>query len=148
MITLNTKATVTDNSILMLSLPKNLPKGEYDIVIVIEDKVLTSNPINKAVCAGSSASFSVTALNVTMYKWQKNGVDIAGTNSSTFTISSVNPSDTGFYSCVIINQCDTLFSDSAHLTVLLNPLPNVGNDTAVCSGNIVSLNASGGISYS
>ncbi|MFH1005157.1 MAG: hypothetical protein V1781_06650 [Bacteroidota bacterium] len=45
MMTLNTKATVTDNSVLMLSLPKNLPKGEYDIVIVIEDKVYVDAPL-------------------------------------------------------------------------------------------------------
>ena len=45
MITLNTKATVTDNSMLMLTLPKNLPKGEYDIVIVIEDRVHEDAPL-------------------------------------------------------------------------------------------------------
>jgi hypothetical protein len=45
MITLNTKATVTENSLLTVSLPKNLPKGEYNIVIVIDDIVHEDVPL-------------------------------------------------------------------------------------------------------
>ncbi|MBI5219614.1 MAG: hypothetical protein HY958_11850 [Bacteroidia bacterium] len=45
MITLNTKATVTDNSILMFPLPSTLPKGEYDILIVIDDTPKTKEPL-------------------------------------------------------------------------------------------------------
>ncbi len=45
MITLNTKATVSENSLLTISLPKNLPKGEYNIVIVIDDVVHADVPL-------------------------------------------------------------------------------------------------------
>ncbi len=45
MITLSTKATVTENSMMTLSLPANLPKGEYNIVIVIEDNVHDQAPL-------------------------------------------------------------------------------------------------------
>jgi len=45
MITLNTKATVTENSLLTVSLPKNLPKGEYNIVIIIDDVVHEDAPL-------------------------------------------------------------------------------------------------------
>jgi len=54
------------------------------------------------------------------YQWQKNGVDIPGGNFHIYPIESVQLSDTGYYSCRIFNDCDTVYTDAAKLTVIDN----------------------------
>lgn len=80
---------------------------------------ITSNPSSITVSQGQPASFSVTAsgANPLSYQWQKNGVNIAGATSATYTISSVQTSHAGQYRAIVTNAYGSATSRAATLTV-------------------------------
>ncbi len=79
--------------------------------------VITQQPQSADVCQGSSVTFSVTATGATGYQWRKDGVDIPGATQSSYTISSVTSSDVGNYDCVVSNDCGSVTSNQASLTI-------------------------------
>ncbi|MFN4235096.1 MAG: immunoglobulin domain-containing protein [Bacteroidia bacterium] len=82
--------------------------------------VITSQPLNQSVCLGSSATFSITSTGSSLnYQWRKNGVNIPGANSSSYTINNVTAGDIGNYDVVITNQCNAnvVMSQSASLSI-------------------------------
>jgi autotransporter-associated beta strand protein len=66
---------------------------------------LTSAPASRLVGGGSSVTFSVTAVSnnggTLSYKWQKDGVDLAGQTSPSLTLSNVTSAAIGTYSVVV-----------------------------------------------
>ncbi len=83
----------------------------------------TTQPPSQAVVAGASVTFTVAASGtpIPMYQWQKNGVNIAGANSSNYTITGVAGGDAGNYKAVATNTAGTVTSDTALLTVIVAP---------------------------
>jgi len=80
---------------------------------------ITSQPAALAVNVGSPASFSVTATGTGSLscQWRKDGANIAGATSVTYTIASVQTTDAGSYSAVVSNSAGSVTSGSASLTV-------------------------------
>ncbi|MGB0579372.1 MAG: beta strand repeat-containing protein [Limisphaerales bacterium] len=68
----------------------------------------------------SSVAFNVVATGTAplTYQWLKNGLAIAGANSSTFAIAPVNTGDAGSYSVTVANTFGSATSTNALLTVL------------------------------
>jgi hypothetical protein len=103
---------------------------------VSEQPAITTQPQGGTVCEGESYTFSVSVTGGAItYQWQKDGVDIPGATSNTYTISNVSSNDAGDYTVVVGNDCGSLTSNAATLTV--NPLPDIisqpqGGD--VCEG--------------
>lgn len=104
---------------------------------------ITSQPIAaQTICAGQSASFSVTATGATTYQWKKGGVDlinagnVAGATSSTLQLTTVSLSDAGTYTCVITGACaPTVTTSNATLTI--NSLPAITSQPVskvICQG--------------
>ncbi|WP_333820871.1 hypothetical protein, partial [Ohtaekwangia sp.] len=59
------------------------------LLTVNEKPSIATNPSPQIVCAGSSATFTVTASGTGLtYQWRKSGVNIAGATSSSYTIAS------------------------------------------------------------
>jgi glucose/arabinose dehydrogenase len=87
--------------------------------------VITDQPDNIFAAIGQSATFSVSATGTAplSYQWRKNGVNIAGALSSTYTIPSVQASDAGQYSVHVYNSFGQVFSSAASLTINPNSLP-------------------------
>jgi glucose/arabinose dehydrogenase len=88
--------------------------------------VITSQPQSISVAQGQSASFSVTATGnpAPSYQWRRNGANISGATSPTYSISNVQPSHAGQYSVVVNNNTGTVTSNNATLTVTApNTLP-------------------------
>ncbi|TAF62431.1 MAG: leucine-rich repeat domain-containing protein, partial [Cytophagales bacterium] len=79
------------------------------------------------------SSNTLTALDITtnnVYKWFKNGVEISGANSATYTINSIQNSDFGTYTYRITNtDLPNLTFDSAPITLQLEQcnitIPNI-----------------------
>lgn len=68
---------------------------------------------------GIDEGASLTNIN---YQWYFEGAAISGATIDTLTLSGgIMPTDSGYYHCKVYNSCDTLYSDSAKLTVNLNP---------------------------
>jgi len=82
--------------------------------------VITSQPANRSVTAGQTATFSVTATGAATlsYRWQKNGSDIAGATGSSYTTPPTTSSDNGAtFRVIVSNSAGSVTSSSATLTV-------------------------------
>lgn len=107
---------------------------------VQKDTVLiTANP-GSIICAGSSITFSATALHggtSPVYTWKRNGT-VVGTNSATFTTSALTDKDV--ISCTFSSSNPCTVSDSLVITV--NPLPTVTLTGNPCTANMIVMNSS------
>ena len=80
---------------------------------------ITSQPASMTACAGSTASFSVsaTAGSSISYQWKKNGTNIGGATSSTLTLTAVSSANAGSYSVVVTSSGVPVTSSTATLVV-------------------------------
>jgi hypothetical protein len=90
--------------------------------------VISIQPVNRTLCAGETAVFSVTATNAVSYQWQLwNGsawVNVTGATSSSLTLTNVSSAlNTNSYRVQVIGLCTTVTSTFATLHV--NPLPTI-----------------------
>jgi hypothetical protein len=82
--------------------------------------VITAQPVSIATTAGSSASFSVTAVGSgpISYQWQRNGANIPGGIGAVLIIPMVSTSDDGAqYRAIVDNNRGSVASDAATLSV-------------------------------
>jgi hypothetical protein len=111
-------------------------------ILTILNTIISVQPQGTSVCAGSNHTFSVQSSGAPTYQWQlsTNGgvtfVDITGATSSSYGLSSVATAQNGDqFRCIITDQCDTITSSVAVLSVpeaasiLAQPF-----NTEICSG--------------
>ncbi len=81
---------------------------------------ITTQPANQTVAAGQTASFTVVAGGTAplSYQWQKNGANIAGATSASYTTPVTTTADSGStFAAVVSNTAGTVTSAAATLTV-------------------------------
>lgn len=81
---------------------------------------ITAQPASTTVRPGKSARFSVAATGTTpfSYQWRKNGANISGATSSTYTTPPTTAADNGsLFSVVVTNSVGSATSNDAILTV-------------------------------
>jgi hypothetical protein len=81
---------------------------------------ITTPPANQTVTAGQTATFSVVATGTAplTYQWQKNGSDITGATSASYTTPVTTTADSGeLFRVVVNNTAGNATSTSATLTV-------------------------------
>ena len=91
---------------------------------------------NIAICSGSTIALNATG--APLLTWSggyQNGVPFIPGSTQMYYVTGVDA-----------NQCVKL--DSVLITVNSNPIINAGNDVTVCSGNAITLNATGALAYS
>lgn len=101
---------------------------------------ITQHPASQTVAAGQPVTFNVAASGVQplRYQWQRNGVNITGATSSSFTIASTSTTDNGAtFRAIVSNDFGSAVSNSATLTVLANGAPT-GRITAPANGTLYS----------
>jgi len=105
----------------------NAADGDGSDIGAVEGSVsapleITQHPQSLTVRQGQSATFSVLVLGTPLgYQWRKDGANISGANSATFTIASAQPADAGLYSVVVSNAVSTHTSSNAALTIIVPP---------------------------
>jgi len=121
-----------------------LTRGADDAVfrVVSTDSaapVVTDHPDDLTVGVGQAATFRVAASGAQLrFQWQRNGTDISGATSSTFTIPSAQLSDDGDgFRAVVTNDFGSDTSDEATLTVTSNS-PPLATITAPAAGALFS----------
>ena len=91
---------------------------------VITAPTVSTQPIDQTVTAGQTASFSVSASGTApfTYQWRKNGSNISGATSSSYTTPVTSSADHGaVYSVVVGNNAGIATSSNATLTVITAP---------------------------
>ena len=81
--------------------------------------LISAQPLDVNVSAGSTATFSVSASGpgTLHYQWKLNGTNIIGATNSTLTILSVTAASQGVYTVVVSNGAGAIVSGGAVLTV-------------------------------
>lgn len=100
---------------------------------------ITQHPAGATACPGSPVSFTVTATGggTLAYQWRRNGGDIAGATSATYSIASYAPgTHAGTYTVRVSNACGNALSNGATLATCTAP-PN--DIDANCSVDIADL---------
>ena len=117
---------------------KNSDAGSYYVVVsntagsvtsstvtlsVTAKPAITTQPKSQTVNEGSNVTFSVVATGTAplSYQWKKNGSNISGATSSSYTISSAKTSDAGSYTVTVSNDAGKVTSSTATLTVTAKP---------------------------
>ncbi len=103
---------------------------------------ITTPPANQTVTAGQTASFTVVAGGSAplSYQWQKNGANIAGATSASYTTPVTTTADSGStFRAVVTNTAGTVTSAAATLTVTAAPVPAIQvSSTSINFGNVVA----------
>ncbi len=114
---------------------------------------INPHPANQTLCVGDTLNLSVGATGMrgaVTYVW-KRGVTVVGGNSPNLTLNNVQLSDAGSYTCDINDQCNTVTSNAAVVTINDDPgISDQPDGATACAGADVSftVGASGGaLSY-
>ncbi|MDB6121360.1 MAG: C-terminal target protein [Pedosphaera sp.] len=94
------------------------------ILTVTSAPVITSQPVSLTRNAGQSATFTVSATGSAplSYQWKRNGTNMSGTVSPSFSLSSVTSADAASYTVLVSNGAGSALSTAAILTVLTPPV--------------------------
>lgn len=87
---------------------------------------VTAHPSSQTVTVGQAAAFTVaaTGANPLAYQWQRDGADIPGAMSPSYSLSPTSLSDTGAkFRARVSNAAGSTFSNEATLTVTSNRPP-------------------------
>lgn len=87
----------------------------------------TTQPLEQTKCLGQSVTLTTGVIGASpiTYKWRKNGADIPGATSSSYTLSAVSAGDSASYDCVATNSQGSTASLPAFLTVREGTAPVV-----------------------
>lgn len=120
--------------------------GYNNASFVIPAPTVTSQPTSTVVCAGSgnstTFSVSVSSSGTTTYQWKKNGNNITGATSSSYTISNITSSDAGEYKVEITNSSGSILSDPAYLNTYISVQPE-NKSTCINATTSLSITAAG-----
>jgi len=106
----------------------NYENASSSIIITFEWPVITTNIFDKDIKLGSPLELIIEANNAETIQWHgPNGI-IEGTGSLILYINEATYEDEGDYYCVITNQCTTIYSDTAHITVYEEQVINLPAD--------------------
>ena len=122
--------------------------GTYTIT-ACSSPAITVNPANASTCAGSTASFSVTATGTSLtYQWQLKVVggafvNIGGATSSSYTTPATAAGDNGNqYECIVSGACvPPVTSSPATLTVNPRPTSTASGSATICNGGSTTVSA-------
>ncbi len=87
---------------------------------------ISAHPTSQTTSVGGSVTFTVGSSGSAplTYQWQRNGVNITGATSSSYTLSNISLSSSGAtFRAVVTNNFGSVTSNSATLTVLDNAAP-------------------------
>jgi glucose/arabinose dehydrogenase len=87
---------------------------------------IVTQPAAISIPQGQTATFSVvaTANPAPTYQWRKNAVNISGATAASYSVTNVQPADSGLYSVVVSNTAGSVTSSNAKLTIAQpNTLP-------------------------
>jgi sugar lactone lactonase YvrE len=91
-----------------------------DATLIVDTAPAAPSFTTQPAVVGASVTFTAASgTPAPTFQWQKNGVNLAGATSASYTIASVATGDAGSYTVVVTSSTDSVTSDVAVLTVSL-----------------------------
>ena len=127
------------NTTYSVTVTDNYGNSDSDSVLVTVDNVPIVT-VSEDITIFEGESTTLTASGANVYLWS------TGEDSNSI---SVNPAQTTTYTVVGYSSLNSCESEQAQVTVTVIPnlTANAGNDVAICNGESVNLNGSGGSNY-
>ena len=118
---------------------RNVDIGAFEFIVQPTQITVQPTLVGRA-CEGTEITLHVEAIGEGLtFQWQRNGENLVGRTNSSFTISDVTISDTGYYRVIAIGTCYSDTSYAVRLDVDLRPMLVIMNDTVITSGEDVTL---------
>jgi|GEM_PF-2862111 len=118
-------------------------KTSNSISVSISPKpAVTVQPVAQTVCANGSATFSVTANNAISYQWRRNGVNILGATTATYSVASATTALAGSIDVVITGNSPCASVTSSAVAFVVNTTATISTHPAtqsLCEGSSLSL---------
>ena len=127
----STDSAIVVNGEANIFLTLTLGTCEVEDFILIKEIVMPAINIGEdtAICESNTLDLDATTTDATAYSWQD------GSTDATFTVT-----DAGIY-WVDVSIDDCVARDSIEVSITPLPVINLGNDTTLCDGEILSLEA-------
>ncbi|GDX53097.1 hypothetical protein LBMAG27_21440 [Bacteroidota bacterium] len=135
-----TPLTTTTYSVIVTDV--NGCSNSDNIIVTVHNYPGINAGVEQSICIGTSTI--INAIGGAIYDWSPSN----GLNAITGAIVTASPTITTTYNVIGTDIWGCTNSDDIIISVVNAPPANAGNDTTVCFGNPVQLNASGGIGYS
>ncbi|MBN1491259.1 MAG: immunoglobulin domain-containing protein [Phycisphaerae bacterium] len=96
----------------------SIPSDEAPLTLKAATQI-TTQPQSQQVARGGTATFTVagSGAGTLAYQWQKNGDDMPGEQFATLEITGCGNSDVASYRCIVTDDCGSVASDEASLTL-------------------------------
>jgi hypothetical protein len=127
------------------------PNQSVDLTFIIATgtpPTITTHPASQTICAGSNATFSVTATDAAGYQWQVNNgsgfTDIPGATTSSYTVTGATAGMNGYqYRVVVAATCTPSITSNAATLTVVSPAALTVQPTnkVLCSGSNTSFTA-------
>lgn len=74
---------------------------------------------DQSIAIGAALNLKITGFSSVSlgYQWKKNGSNIGGATSGTYTVNVAGPGDSGSYTCTVSTSANTLESNAVTVTV-------------------------------
>src|SRR5439155_929839 len=111
---------------------------------VNQNVAVSTPPVSLTNCAGTTASFSVSATGTSLsYQWYKGSSTLTGQTATSLTLNNVSATDAGVYSVVVSGVCGNPVTNTASLTVNQNVAVATGPvNLTNCPGTSASFSVS------
>lgn len=112
--------------------------------------LITAQPASLTICRRMNAIFSVTADangDPLTYQWRRNGTNIPGANSSTYTLNNVTATDAGSYDVVISGTAGYMCSSAQSASAALTVTPDVETPVFFAGSSSVRCQSPGAVAY-
>ncbi|MFN8355571.1 MAG: M12 family metallo-peptidase [Spirosomataceae bacterium] len=137
-----TNAATTDAGVYVVTAANGSCTASSSVSVVVNATPSPSIAGTTSYCTGQT--ISLTASGGTTYSWS--GPNSFSATTSTLSLSATSAS-AGVYSLIVSNGSCTA-STSVSVAVNSTPTPNIAGTTSYCTGQTISLTASGGTTYS
>lgn len=113
----------------------SLESDPLDLVIKTAPAITQQPEATLSVDSGRPIELEIVAVGspVLTYQWYKDGVEISGAVSSTFSKADAQAEDAGEYTCKVMNDCGELISDPAVVAINMFGVAGV-SEKAVAGG--------------
>jgi hypothetical protein len=138
----NPTAADAGNYTVVVSNNCNSVTSNAAVVTINQSVSITAQPQGQNICSSTALNLSVTATGsgTLTYQWRRNGNNIEGATSDTYSVANPTSANSGTYTVIVTNACGSLTSNAANVTVnQAAAITNHPQGAFGCTGGTVNL---------